>query len=147
MSWLFEISATLFASLFAGAALYINLVEHPARLGCGIPLAITEFAPSYKRATVLQVSLSILSFITSLVSWLANSNILWIIGGLLILLVIPYTLIFILPTNNKLLQPSLDKQSEEAKNLLLKWGRLHAVRTILSIAAVLVFLYALTSKD
>ena len=147
MSWLFEISATLFASLFAGAALYINLVEHPARLSCGIPLAITEFAPSYKRATVLQVSLSILSFITSLVSWLANSNILWIIGGLLILLVIPYTLIFILPTNNKLLQPSLDKQSEEAKNLLLKWGRLHAVRTILSIAAVLVFLYALTSKD
>jgi hypothetical protein len=37
---LFEILSTLCAALFAGAAIYINLVEYPARVDCGV-----EFAP------------------------------------------------------------------------------------------------------
>jgi hypothetical protein len=45
--------ATLCSGLFAGAALYISFVEHPARMLCGTTLAITQFAPSYKRATVM----------------------------------------------------------------------------------------------
>jgi hypothetical protein len=48
---LFELLATLCAGLFAGAAIYITFVEHPARLECGTELAATEFAPSYRRAT------------------------------------------------------------------------------------------------
>lgn len=50
---LLEMLATLSAGLFAGAAMYINLVEHPARIECGPGLAVTEFAPSYRRATVM----------------------------------------------------------------------------------------------
>jgi hypothetical protein len=45
---------TLFCGLFAGAAIYVNLVEHPARMECGPELAATEFGPSYPRATVMQ---------------------------------------------------------------------------------------------
>ncbi len=41
---LLETIATLSAGLFAGAAIYINLVEHPARIECGTDLAIKEFA-------------------------------------------------------------------------------------------------------
>ncbi len=51
---LLEMLSTLSAGLFAGAAIYISLVEHPARLECGTSLAITEFAPSYRRAAVMQ---------------------------------------------------------------------------------------------
>jgi hypothetical protein len=42
----FEVLATLCAGLFAGAAVYITLVEHPARLECGTELAVREFGPS-----------------------------------------------------------------------------------------------------
>lgn len=51
-----EFVAVLSAVLFAGAALYINVVEHPARMGLD-----TRWAPSYKRATWLQAPLAIWS--------------------------------------------------------------------------------------
>jgi hypothetical protein len=52
--------------LFSGAALYINLVEHPARMSCGVAVALTEFRPSYKRATVMQASLAAVSLASGL---------------------------------------------------------------------------------
>jgi Domain of unknown function (DUF1772) len=53
----------------------------------------------------------------------------------------PFTLIVILPTNKRLLSPTLDKRSLEADRLLARWGRLHAVRSVLSGLALLLFLY------
>jgi hypothetical protein len=63
LTTLAELLATLSSGLFAGASVYINLVEHPARMEAGINLALTEFAPSYHRATVTQVSLASLGFL------------------------------------------------------------------------------------
>lgn len=37
----YEFLATLCTALFAGAAMYISLVEHPARMECGTRLAVT----------------------------------------------------------------------------------------------------------
>ena len=144
MNSLLELVATLSASLFTGASIYINLVEHPARMSCGTPLAVTEFAPSYKRATIMQVALAVISFISSLIAWLTHSSVYWLVGGILIVIVIPFTVIVILPTNKKLLDTSLDKNSEYARQLLNQWGRLHAVRSVLSFISLLIFLYALT---
>lgn len=53
-----EFVAVLSCSLFAGAAIYINLVEHPARMECGVEIAATEFPPSYRRAMVMQATLA-----------------------------------------------------------------------------------------
>ena len=51
---LLEILATLAAGLFAGAAIYIDLAEQPARKHIDITAALTEWRPSYKRAAVVQ---------------------------------------------------------------------------------------------
>jgi uncharacterized membrane protein len=130
----------LSSMLFAGAAIYINLVEHPARMGCGTELAITEWAPSYKRATGMQVPLAVVSTIAGVVSWFMTDQILWLLGALLIFAVIPFTLIVIMPTNNILLAPGVDKASPTTRALLEKWGTLHAVRSILSLVASSLFL-------
>jgi hypothetical protein len=61
MPQLIELVAVLACTLFAGAAVYISAVEHPARLSCGTELAATEWRPSYKRATVMQVSLALVA--------------------------------------------------------------------------------------
>ena len=137
---------TLCSSVFVGGAVYVNLVEHPARMACGTILAVTEFAPSYKRATIMQASLAACGFIASVVAWLAGAGGWWLIGGILLGSVIPFTLFFIMPTNKELLSPSLDKGSERANQLLSRWGHLHAVRSVLSTMALLIFLTCLPSQ-
>ena|SRR2546422_1123682 len=52
-----EFVAVLACGLFTGAAVYVSLVEHPARMECGIEIAATEFPPSYRRASVMQAIL------------------------------------------------------------------------------------------
>src|SRR5947208_6620542 len=51
MALIAALLATLAAGLFTGAAVYIIFVEHPARVSCGSALAVTEFGPSYTRAS------------------------------------------------------------------------------------------------
>jgi len=65
----------------------------------------------------------------------------WLVAGVLLGSVIPFTLMVILPTNKRLLSPALDRRSAEAERLLARWGRLHAVRSVLSGVALLLFLY------
>ena len=83
--------------LFAGAAIYINLVQHPARMGCDTVTAVTVWAPSYKRATVMQASLAIVGFLTGVAVWLLGGALAWLVGALLIGAVIPLTFIVICP--------------------------------------------------
>jgi hypothetical protein len=136
-----EFVAVLACSLFTGASVHINLVEHPARMECGVEIAATEFAPSYRRATIMQASLAALGLLSSVAAWLAGATLWWLVAGALLGGVIPFTLFVILPTNKLLLSPTLDKQSVEAERLLAHWAALHAVRSVLSGVALLLFLY------
>jgi len=43
----------------------------------------------------------------------------------------------------KLLNPQLDRASDTTRVLLQKWGSLHAIRSILSLAAAIIFLMAI----
>jgi uncharacterized membrane protein len=128
--------------LFAGAALYVTLVEHPARMQCGTELAVTEFGPSYKRAATLQSLLAVAGTLAGVVAGLSSRSTAWLTGSLLLFLSVPFTLIVIFPTNRRLLDPALDKSSPEARQLLVRWGRLHEVRTVLSLGAFIVFVLA-----
>ncbi len=139
-----QIITILSCGLFTGAAVNINLVEHPARMECGTELAAIVFSPSYRRAAVMQISLAVISFIGSALTYLESANILWMIGGFIIISVIPFTLIAIMPTNKKLLMPNLDMKADTTRDLLSLWGKLHAVRSILSILALLIFLTLVT---
>jgi hypothetical protein len=133
--------AVLACALFTGAAVYITFIEHPARMQCGVEVAATEFAPSYRRATVMQATCAAVGPSSSVAAWLAGASFWWLVAGVLLGSVIPFTLIVILPTNKRLLEPTLDKGSVEAERLLSRWGRLHAIRSVLSGLALLLLLY------
>ena len=134
-----ELIASVAAGLFAGAAAYVTVAEHPARLECGPVLAIKEFGPSYRRAAVMQGALAVVGFVTSFFAWYEGAGVEWLVWGLLLGAMVPYTLVVVMPTNRRLLDPTLDAGSSEARELLVRWGRLHAVRTIVGIAAFVAF--------
>jgi hypothetical protein len=144
MADILGIVTALACALFAGAAVYISVVEHPARLSCGTEIAARQWAPSYKRATAMQVSLALLATLGGVSRWLQGAGSLWLGGAVTIVAVIPFTLIVILPTNNRLLESGRDLASSETRGLLEVWGRLHAVRSALSLLACVLFLVALT---
>lgn len=137
-----ELIAVLAATLFTGAAIYINLVEHPARMACGTEIAARQWAPSYRRATVMQVSLAVIATIAGLTRGWADGGTIWYLASGLIFAVIPFTAIVVLPTNNRLLEPGRDLASRETHALLDTWARLHAVRSGLALVASVLFIAA-----
>src|SRR2546428_1147627 len=127
-----EILATLASGIFAGAALYINLVEQPARLSCGPELAVKEWRPSYRRGTLMQAPLALIGSLLGFASWWLNKGSAWLVGGVLLLALVPFTFIVIFLINKQLESDELELSSARAGNLLRLWGRLYAIRSALS---------------
>ena len=131
--------------IFAGAAIYITIAEHPARLECGTELAATVFPPSYNKASVMQAALAMISSIASVAVWFLGGSALWLVGAAFIFFVIPFTLIVIMPTNKQLKSATLDKSAQSTQQLLESWGRLHLIRSIASLIASGILLYGVIS--
>ena len=110
--------AVLTAGLFSGAAIFISLGEHPARMACGTKLASTVFPGSFKRAAIIQSIFQLLSTLFSVLAWLNGSDIEWLYYGLLFLTLMPYTFFILMPINYKLLADDLDRESPKTKALL-----------------------------
>jgi len=140
------IVAALAAGLFAGAAIYVSGVEHPARVSCGTELAVREFAPSYKRGTIMQASLAVAGCVGGVIGGWQRADPAVIIAALLLGSVVPFTLIVILPTNKRLLDPTLDPRGAELSHLLTRWGRFHAVRSVLGSVAFLIFVVRIVMR-
>ncbi len=91
----------------------------------------------------MQASLAIVAGVAGgAVAWLQSSAV-WATGTVLIFSVVPFTFIAIMSTNRQLLDARRDRASPETADLLQRWGRLHAVRSVLSAVATCLFIYAL----
>lgn len=135
--------ATGAAVLFAGGALYVSLVEHPARQATGPPMAVAQFRTSYPLAARLQSGLAVLGTLAAIGAWFGSARIAWLVAGVLLGLVVPYTLLVIFPTNKRLLDRTLSPDAPETRQLLRRWGALHAVRTLLGLVAAAMMAYLL----
>ena len=130
--------ALILAALFAGAALYINVAEHPARMKLDTASALAQWSPSYDRGYIMQATLAVLAGVAGLAAWWELGGTLWLAGALLMLANWPWTLFVIMPVNKQLKAGGGDQPSA----LLNHWARLHAVRTLFSFSAVICFAIA-----
>ncbi len=137
--------ALLLAAVFAGAALYVNLVEQPARLTLDDRALLAEWKPSYDKGKMMQASLALLATLAGLLAAYESGRAIWLLGAALMLASWPYTLMVIMPTNRALHATAIDSAGPETRRLIEKWGRLHAARTAFGMAGTLAFLWALNA--
>lgn len=130
------------AAVFAGAAIYITVAEQPARLTLDDAALLAEWKPAYKRGFALQAPLAVLGFLSGIAAWLESGEVAWLIGALLMIANWPWTLLAIMPVNNRLMAMDLATAGAESRLLIERWGSLHTVRSALGAAAVVSFLVA-----
>ena len=134
--------ALVTAAVFAGAALYISLVEQPARLGLDQRALLAEWKPAYKRGTAMQAPLAVVGFLLGLAAWWRTGHAGWALGALLMVANWPFTFFVIMPTNHRLMAVEPAAAGPESRAMIERWGSLHAGRTALGFAASLAFLWA-----
>jgi uncharacterized membrane protein len=134
--------ALVIAAVFAGAAIYINVAEHPARLGLPVGALLTQWKPSYARGFAMQATLAVLGGALGAVAWWTTAKGLWLAGAVVLVANWPFTLLVIMPINRRLLATAPDSADAATRSLLEQWGRLHAVRSVLGAIATALFLLA-----
>jgi Domain of unknown function (DUF1772) len=137
--------ALVIAAIFTGAAIYVSAAEQPARLKLDGKALLTQWKSSYKRGFAMQAPLALVGFLLGLAAWLQTDINGFLVGAVLLIANWPWTLIAIMPTNNKLMRMEPMDSSPETRALIEKWGSLHAVRIVLGVLATIVFFFACIS--
>lgn len=141
---IFGLLALTIAALFTGAAVYINIAEHPARLKLEDAALLTEWKPAYEAGKLMQASLAAAGGVMGLIAFFYDWDWKWILGALLIAANWPYTMYLIMPTNNQLLalDPATVAGNTSLRPLMVRWGWLHAGRSALGAIATIMFISA-----
>ncbi len=144
---MYDIIATFAAGTFFGAAIYISIAQHPAALEAGGAMPGTFFPLMYRRAAPMQIVLAVVGSIAGLIEWYFSSALIWLLGSIALISVIPITLLLIKPVNDVLLDDQTDPTAPETLDLLVKWGRLHWIRNLVSGVSFLLYLAGVTADS
>src|SRR5215467_8760325 len=140
---LFGYLALTVAALFTGAPFYVNFAEQPARLTLDDRALLAQWKPAYKRGTMMQATLAIVGFLLGTIAWWQTGRLAFLIGALLMLANWPWTLFAIMPANKILMTTDPTDAGRASRSFLIKWNKLHTVRTVLGALATLAFIVAL----
>ncbi|MEP9351083.1 DUF1772 domain-containing protein [Xanthobacter sp. KR7-225] len=132
--------ALVAAALFTGAALYINVVEQPARLALTEASALAQFRPADRRGFAMQAVIVVFAFVCGAAAFLTEGDWHFLAGGVLMLGNWPYTFIGLAPTEQRLMAVQAD--DPDCRRLLSNWGQLHMVRTGLGLLSTFIFFQA-----
>jgi len=115
-----------------GIALTATAIIHPILLQTKRESALEFFKPFFNKTHKWVLILSITVTILTLIYSLQTSNWNWFILSLFMHLNGPYTVLFMMPLNKRLLQSGVDVLSEQTSQDLKNWGKLHLLRTLLN---------------
>ena len=135
-------SIALFAAGgYWGAAAYVALVEHPARLACPTDAALAQWTESLPR-TPRYAALALVAAAAALMHGRAAIDSPWTWGAVLLLAVLPWTVVAMLPAQRRLTDSRRNMAALETRPALEQWGRRHLVRVLFGVVAFALFVWA-----
>ena len=134
--------ALAIAAAFTGAALYVNLVEHPARMTLDPRAALAEWQPAYKRGAAMQAPLALLGFLLAAAAVFMDTRLPSVLGALFIIGPWPWTYFVMMKLNTEMLAIAPESADASIREKLAQWNKLHTMRTALGVAATLSLFWA-----
>eukprot|EP00742_Colponemidia_sp_Colp-10_P006464 GILJ01006925.1.p1 GENE.GILJ01006925.1~~GILJ01006925.1.p1 ORF type:complete len:161 (+),score=15.82 GILJ01006925.1:37-519(+) len=151
----FQFTSAMCTALFAGGASYINFAGLPALLHNpkGAKQLVEDWMAMYEHSAGYQASLALLGGISGLVVSVSAGDRHSLLGSCCLLSVVPFTLFVMKPVINQPLFDLYDDFSKDrvkpaytlarVRSMMSTWKRFHAVRSVLSLAALGLILYSL----
>lgn len=150
---IFKAAATISVGLHAGGCLYINIVEHKARMAMDTRSRHKEWDKSHKLASKYQRQLALIAGISSGGVYYCQPSVsaTFLLGGVSIFLLFPYTLFVLRPAAIEPIDDEYDKiidlHSEDFVNeTISKWNWYHALRSGVSMGVFVAFVAQILRK-
>ena len=134
--------ALTFAAAFAGAAIYVNWVEQPARLALDEDALLSEWGPSDSRAVALLLAFALAAAFAGFIAYFQTEDVRYVFGALIAIASWPYAFFVMSPLNNQILAlrgPDVGA----ARALVRQWGFIEAGLAVIGVLAVAMFLWIL----
>jgi hypothetical protein len=123
------------ACAFSGAALYINIVEVPARLALDARSMIKEWIPSNRRGFLMLALLAIVSGVLGYAEYARSGDVRWVIGGAIIVSSLAYGYFVITPVNVLLYGARRTAPLSATREFMRDWGLLEWGQTAIGLGA------------
>ena len=137
----FGLLALIGAAIFTGVALYVKVVEQPARLSLDDRALLTN-GSLLQAWRAMQAPLALVGLPAGIDRVVADRTSRFLIGAVAIIAPVPWTLVAIKPVNDTLMATEPDQAGPQTRALVVRWGALHGVRTALGALATAAFLWA-----
>lgn len=131
------------AASFLGAAIYIGIVEQPARLRLSSAAMIKEWTLSNRRGTLTLSVFAVISAVLAYIQFRDSGDVRWLIGGTIILASWPYAYFVMVPVNVWICAIPPGRAVSPARKLMRDWGVLEWGHALIGLAATCVFAWAL----
>ena len=125
----------LTSGILTGSDSHLLLVEHPSMMACGTRAAVEHFNKMSVKSGALQIVTKTIGIATSLVVFYNKRERKYLYSASLSLSMLFYSPIALGSINMALHDSKIDKDSSDTKEILLKWNRIHAVRTFVDFLA------------
>jgi hypothetical protein len=127
------------ACAFFGAALYVNIVEQPARLALDADSIVREWVPSNRRGFFMFSVLAIISALCGYTEYARTGDVRWLIGATIILASWPYAYFVVTPVNVLLYSARRKAPAPVVRKLMREWGLVEWGQTAIGLAAACIF--------